>query len=943
MSKVLLVADVHIGSYSSKNPTGDYRLYQGSRVVSQNIIKVGKAQGCDYIAFAGDVIEKSVLRPYIIAEVKYFLETVMQHFKGGWLIYGNHCLDCKSSEQDINDSVLGLILPPNLKYAHQTIETIDNTTIGFSNFQPVFDLSWIKTKVDALVTHATICYSKSDFIQSQKLDESKFDIAFCGDIHKKGTIGKYVSIGVPQKCKMSDPDEATGVVFDCTTKQWSWVDLNPDDNLMKFAYTSDIDQDGWHADTHTWLEYKPTLNQGSLASDNGIVGVQSAADKVEELFKQYIEANNLMPTHLEILKNVKDLDAGCIDFNFTLTKFHCKNWRSIEEVTMYFQPGDKILIIGENGAGKSSLTSAIKYAFVDTKDTPGLMSLKPFVQFGAKDCLTEVEFTYQGNQCKLQRGTKDYGMWINGVQQKYSDKKAFEADARAKFPFIQYIDVFFLDADHNQLIGGMSVEKKSLIISKFFKLDKIDTLHDTAVLIYKQLEKDGAKWRDKINSTEEILRFIKTKLSEIQLPTTSKADLEKSRNEGLEIQRKSNEWSTFVNRTATLQAQWSSATERVLELEAQVSKFRPVVEIDAAISNLQSEISLNQQKLSDLGLVKIKLDYKLKEIENLVTEGNKIWKESQDIAVEKVCSHCGQVIKTTESVMMHKKELEQKIEELKAKKVVLDSELNELRQNWDNSSIIHQDITAKTAELNKQVSVLLSEKNHQSQVLNDLNAAKNKATAIENDLKSLIKPDEVYLPDNFMSIMSQLDSQITAWNSYEAYLTDQSTHENELNEYNAKISGIQGKMSELEKYINITGPTGEIYYEILTKLASQFSDTKVNYQVKKYTNRGDHLNLESQFNNNGNWIDYAACSSGQKTVLDVHFLQKIISKLGILVMDEFFKHLDPGNHDICIDMISDMNIGCIMLSSHMESIVSFNNKTCKLSLNRNCMSEIEFT
>ena len=113
--------------------------------------------------------------------------------------------------------------------------------------------------------------------------------------------------------------------------------------------------------------------------------------------------------------------------------------------------------------------------------------------------------------------------------------------------------------------------------------------------------------------------------------------------------------------------------------------------------------------------------------------------------------------------------------------------------------------------------------------------------------------------------------------------------------------------------------------------------------MKKYTNRCDHLNLESQVNNNGNWVYYAACSSGQKTVLDVHFLQKIVTKLGILVMDEFLKHLDPGNHDICIDMISDMSIGCIMLSSHMESVASFNNKICKLSLNRNCMSEIEYT
>ena len=50
-------------------------------------------------------------------------------------------------------------------------------------------------------------------------------------------------------------------------------------------------------------------------------------------------------------------------------------------------------------------------------------------------------------------------------------------------------------------------------------------------------------------------------------------------------------------------------------------------------------------------------------------------------------------------------------------------------------------------------------------------------------------------------------------------------------------------------------------------------------------------------------------------------------------MDEFLKSLDPENHDICIDMISGMNVGCILLSSHMESIAAFNNKSLNLSLN----------
>ena len=133
MSKILVVADIHINDYKSRNPENKYRLYQGSRTVAQNIINVGKAQGCDYIVFAGDIIEKSVVRPYIQAETKFFLDTIMANFKEGYIIWGNHDLDGKSLNQEISDACLGVMLPPNLHYAHQKSLKIDNTIIGFSN------------------------------------------------------------------------------------------------------------------------------------------------------------------------------------------------------------------------------------------------------------------------------------------------------------------------------------------------------------------------------------------------------------------------------------------------------------------------------------------------------------------------------------------------------------------------------------------------------------------------------------------------------------------------------------------------------------------------------------------------------------------------------------------------------------------------------------------
>ena len=93
--------------------------------------------------------------------------------------------------------------------------------------------------------------------------------------------------------------------------------------------------------------------------------------------------------------------------------------------------------------------------------------------------------------------------------------------------------------------------------------------------------------------------------------------------------------------------------------------------------------------------------------------------------------------------------------------------------------------------------------------------------------------------------------------------------------------------------------------------------------------------------NKGNYVDYTACSSGQKTILDINFLSKIITRLGLLVFDEFLKHLSEENHDNCIDVVDSMNIGCILISSHTENITSFNNRQFSLSLDASGVTKVE--
>lgn len=947
MSKILAIADVHLHDYPQRNSFQFQRLYQGSRIVAKNIIEVGKREGADYIAFCGDLIEKSIIRPYVMAEAYRFLHSIMSEFKEGWIIWGNHDIDAKSSDQVMTDSCLALFLPPNLKYMHQKQITLEGKVLGFNNWQPDINLEWVNGKLDMLFTHARICYKKdSDLFQSQYLDETKFDIAFCGDIHRPGQIGKYVSIGIPQRCKMSDGEETTGVLIDLETGDWKWVNLNPEDNLMKFQYVNQPELEGWNESFKVWNIYKPNTDKLIDPTTNLKV---SGWEKIESLVDNAIKGSGLEEIHQQVLHTIPNLDAGEVDFNFTPIRFYCKNWRSIDEVEMFFNEGDKILIVGENGSGKSSLLSAIKYAFCDVRSTSGLSSLKPFIQFGTKECVTEVEFLYQGNKCKLRRGTKEYGLWINDEPLKYSSKTDFEADARKRFPFIEYMEVMIHDQDHNQFIGSLTGERLAEIISKAFKLDRIDTYNDAATILLTQLQKGSADWISKISESKKVLGFIESKLNSIVLPPHTKEELEREKQKGLELQRQNQEWNNFITTSSRLQAGIDERERVKEELLRELSVQRNPSVINAEINSLREKSGEKQKRLMELGGLKNLIVAKESELSRIISDGKSLRSEwtAIDPTRPTYCPTCHQQIiptpETTEALTRKKEELGEKIKEKLGEYEKVDQELKRMKLDFGNSEIEIREINREIQTLNTEVSKRMTE-------IKEGETRKERLERVEKELsewktrkEGLGAPPKVELPSDFMYKMSQLESGLSSWNLWETEMKDKEEQEKIVKVYEKEIEDNQKQQENLRSYIKLTGPTGVIYKEVMEKLVSQFNDNTVSYEVNvREVRKKDHLTLIPQFFNNGNWVSYEACSGGQKTVLDIHFLSKIINRVGILILDEFLKHLDPSNHDLCLDMISGMSIGCTFISSHMESIAAFNNKTCSLSLNQSGLTQMKF-
>ena len=940
MSKILAVADVHIHDYTSRNPSNKYRLYQGSRIVAQNIIDVAKKEGCDYIVLAGDLVERSVIRPYIQAEVKLFLDTVMSNFKEGWIIWGNHDLDSKSVNQTVDDAVLGVMLPSNLHYAHQSIINFEGNKIGFCNWMPKFDLSWIPTKVDILFTHATICYDPNGGVyESQELDENKFDIAFCGDIHRMAQRGKYVSIGCTQRCKLGDSPDSSGIVLDCSTKKWDWVNLNPNDNLMKFAITDDLDKEGYEDTTNTWYVYKS--DAGIFGSDSPNVKIDTWTE-IESLITEAVIKSGLQSIHTEVLRNISNIDESEVDFGFELKKLHCENWRSITDATIDFRKGDKIYLSGANGSGKSSLLSALKFAFMDCSSTQGLVSLKPFVQYGKQHCLTEIEFSFQGNEYKLRRGTKEWGLWINGEEQKYNNKRSFEEDVRNRFKFIEYLnDALLFDSEHHRFIGGISGERKTEIMSKFLKLDRIDTLHNTSQIMLDNTKKDRQSWTTKINEVEKILGYIQEKLNLITLPELNRQQLENLKREGLEIQRKNKLWNEYITKTASLQGKIQTYNNTLSGLQEKQKTFRNQLIIDNEISSINSEIQTLNGRLVELGNLRVNLEYKTRECNNLRSEGNSAWMEAKSLGLGRRCNVCGQEIKTTEAIENHRQELLKKVNDLKPVIDSLQQEIDNLKYQINNSSQEYNNINSEIQRLNSEISNRMTEKNIIENTNRDILNYSRLLENAQSELNSLGVVEKIELPSDFMERMAGIESGINSWIQYESGKKDLDLKVLELNNLTQEVQKIDQYLQALDAYNKLTGPIGVIYEAIINKLKDSFSDNNVTYTVARVgKGNREHLSLIPMFKKGREEIEYYSCSSGERTLLDIHLLDKLITSAGILVLDETLKNLDPERLDLVLDIIKNMNVGVLILTSHSEGISNFYNKIISLSINDKGLTEI---
>ena len=921
MSKLLIVSDIHIYDYPQRNPREKGRLLQ-SRIVAQNIIDAGKREGADTIVIAGDVVEKAVNRPYIESEVKLFLDTVMSSFKDGYIIWGNHDQDNKSNNQDFTDSSLAVMLPSNLYYAHEKIINIEGIKIGFCNWEPVFDLSWIPDKVDILITHATINYSNDGGIKSQKLDESKFDLAICGDIHKAATTGKYVSIGVPQKCKMGDSDKATGVILDITKKNWKWVNLDPENKLLKLVYTDDKDKEGYDFKSNTYFVYQaPSL---TIKGQDGEVKI-SGWNEINEMIKEIISKANLQELHSIILRDADKLETA-IDFDFLITRLQISNWRSIESLDLQFKDHDKIYISGPNGSGKSSIMGALLIAFT------GSRWMKEFIQFGKNETNLIVDFVYKKVNYQIQRGRKGnkptWKLLIEGAEQKYGNLDAFDTDIQKRFPFVPYLEKTMIFTNENSIFPGtLSSDEVVDVISKFSGLDKISDYNLVAENKLKKLVEEESKLSTDLEVEKGRIEWIDQKLQLIKLPVENKSDLENQLRDLENLHADWMKWNKYSSSISGLSGKINALQEQIDEKINALNNTKD----PGSSSELEAKIESIDRKINELGDIKIRYEKAKLEEDAIKREGATLKDKLEKLTRSGLCPVCGSVMKTPEE---HKKEIEDKLEQLRSDWVKKNKEVKEKEAQKNKAQETLDKLNQQKREYQNKISEIYVARERINSLKNDIRSGKEKIETYKKEIDNIPKVEKVTLPDNFNETQSRIRMKIETWSAWESYNNDREKSTKSAEEIKKKMEVLGKKRSVVERYYRITGPGGEIYEEVIKKFATTFSDNLVKYDVGLETWRGkQRLKIDPYYNNGSNWVGLKSCSSGQKGVVGVHFLSKIINgRIGALVMDETFAKLSPDTFEIVMETLQKMDIGLVMLSAHQESVPNFYNKKMNLQL-----------
>jgi len=906
--RYLITADIHLNDYSRYNITPRFRLNQFIKL-AHRYVELAKENDCKELILLGDTVDKPTNRPYIVNTLYNFIGILTSYFDNIYFILGQHDLDSKTNDVNTEDTILSIFADnPKFHYMHKKLMEIDGCKLGFSDWLPDPDVSWIEGKVDYLLTH----FTKSEMF-GQDIDESKFGKMIHGDIHNDQVINQYISVGNPIQHDMNSQANGSCIILDTLDKSWKRIRTDEDHSrFLRIKYTRVNEDEGFSEDNLTYFIYMPP----QVKVEHRTTELPSWSN-IEELVRTVIHDNNLSDIHGEVLANSPVYNE--INFNFQLTYLEIHGFRSVTDFKLQFDPGDRIVLEGCNGSGKSSIIKALRNMFFYNRymkdEKSDLIDDGYYIKVG---------ISYEGKLYEITKGDF-FELYINGEAQNYNNKTQFESDLIEKLPFMQYIDLFFVMSGTQNLSSQFSDGRMIELISKFYRLDRLNAYSDKALeLRDNKLIEERTKISEKTKLLGKI-EAIEGRISEVEfVKELNKSDIESQLNfikEKIQSRDKYLKWKydydtkqytkkTIEDKLNSI-VSWKCDTELVnLELASHNSK---VHNINSSIEKLNSELrtaSLIKQKLSDLALKGQKLASDVSKMES------------------GVCPTCGAKL-TSEEMLAHGK-LE--LDKLRSEYNKTTDELGKLTYKDDESKykIEINNLNSELSKINQVISQLNNKLSLNSQYESERSKIESELDKVKSELTSLglsqIQPVE--LSQELLDKRSELESKLKAIELYSSYISELDENKVELELISRKIDALEENADRYTQYSSLTNRTGKIYESILTRLAEAFSTEEIQYRVDAgvYRNK-PYINFKNYYKVGPKFREYNQLSDGQKSVCDLQFLNQLFSvKVGVLCLDEHLKHLDSENSPKASKILSKLNVNTLIISTHDPNFVDYTKK-----------------
>ncbi|EDP74227.1 AAA family ATPase [Hydrogenivirga sp. 128-5-R1-1] len=494
-----------------------------------------------------------------------------------------------------------------------------------------------------------------------------------------------------------------------------------------------------------------------------------------------------------------------------LKSLYLENFLAHEETKLNFAENGITVLIGDNGAGKSSILEAIQFALYGSSSKGNISQL---VKWGRKKAKIELEFIKNGSEYKIEREIVLTGKSHSQTAVVYKKEKGnyrlyYQKNINKELPKITgitqktFLNSILVKQGEIEGLLELTPKKRAQVFEELLEMSLYQLLSEKYGEKRRQIEKE-------INAVQSSLpdeKEIKEKLSQLKEEKNSlEGKIKKLKSQQKELEEKLKEEKNKLNSYQK-------------EKEENLKKLTKIKTLEEKINFINKEIAEKQQKLKEIEekeklLPELEKKYNLlKEKENLLKQllEAKSLQERLSNLLEKEKEH-----EKKKQIYEKYKETAEKYEEYKEK-------LKKINENLNQLTKLKGELNALTQQIDKTKEILRETKQKALEKAKQLIQLKTIFKTLELNpvlVDTMIK-DENKLLEDYQSKREELLSEYKSLKS----------KTEELNEQIKNISKLEGNCPTCARPLKQHSKE-EIIKDLKQKI------TKLQNQLKDIENEG---------------------------------------------------------------------------------------------------------